>query len=335
LINFSFILPKPQSSFCGFFVYDNSLSKKTKINNPYNKGIIMKVPIAYLAVVIIWSTTPLGILWSSETVPPAMAVMLRMAIAALLGTLVLLFSRIKLPVSAIALKLYSYSTLGVYGGMMCGYFAASYVTSGFMSLVFGLSPIVSGLLAQKVLNETAFDRSKMIAMATCFLGLSIVCWDKIAVDSDSIIGIGLLLAAMTFFSFSAVMVKSVSINIHPFATTLGTLYCALPLFLITWLVTDGQLNVEQWSSRSLFSIIYLGVFGSLIGFIAYFFVLQRLPTSTVALVTLITPVFAIILGAVFNQEAISQQLVIGAMLITFGLSIYFWGRRFTLQLKRL
>jgi len=295
----------------------------------------MKVPIAYLAVVIIWSTTPLGILWSSETVPPAMAVMLRMAIAALLGTLVLLFSRIKLPVSAIALKLYSYSTLGVYGGMMCGYFAASYVTSGFMSLVFGLSPIVSGLLAQKVLNETAFDRSKMIAMATCFLGLSIVCWDKIAVDSDSIIGIGLLLAAMTFFSFSAVMVKSVSINIHPFATTLGTLYCALPLFLITWLVTDGQLNVEQWSSRSLFSIIYLGVFGSLIGFIAYFFVLQRLPTSTVALVTLITPVFAIILGAVFNQEAISQQLVIGAMLITFGLSIYFWGRRFTLQLKRL
>jgi len=295
----------------------------------------MKVPIAYLAVVIIWSTTPLGILWSSDTVPPAMAVMLRMAIAALLGTVVLVFSRIKLPVSANAFKLYSYSTLGVYGGMMCGYFSAPYVTSGFMSLVFGLSPIVSGLLAQKILNEAAFDRSKIIAMTICFIGLFIVCWDKIAVDSDSVIGIGLLLAAMTFFSLSAVMVKSVSISIHPLATTLGTLYCALPLFFLTWFVTDGQVDVEQWSSRSLFSIIYLGVFGSLIGFIAYFFVLQRLPTSTVALVTLITPVFAIILGAVFNQEAISQQLVMGAILITFGLSIYFWGKRFALQLKLL
>lgn len=295
----------------------------------------MKVPIAYLAVVIIWSTTPLGIVWSSETVPPAMAVMLRMAVAACLGTILLIACRIKLPVCAAALKLYSYSTLGVYGGMMCGYFAASYVTSGFMSLIFGLSPIVSGLLAQRILKEAAFDRSKVVAMAICLIGLCIVCWDKVAVSGDSIIGIGLLLAAMTFFSLSAVMVKSVSISIHPLATTLGTLYCALPLFLMTWLITDGQLNVEQWSARSLFSIVYLGVFGSLIGFIAYFFVLQRLPTSTVALVTLITPVFAIILGAVFNQETISQQLVMGAMLITVGLSIYFWGKRFALQLKLL
>lgn len=288
----------------------------------------MKVPIAYLIVVIIWSTTPLGIVWSSETVQPAMAVMLRMAVAALVGTLLLIIFRIKLPFSTNARKLYVYSTLGVYGGMMCGYFAASYVTSGFMSLVFGLSPILSGLLARKILNEPAFDSSKIIAMITCFVGLAIVCWDKLSLDSDSIIGIGLLLVAVTFFSLSAVMVKSVVINIHPLATTIGTLYHSLPLFFITWLVSSGgQLNVEMWSERSLFAILYLGIFGSLIGFIAYFFVLQRLPASTVALITLITPVFAIALGAIFNNEPISIKLVIGASLITLGLSIYFWGKR--------
>lgn len=296
----------------------------------------MKVPIAYLAVVIIWSTTPLGIVWSSETVQPAMAVMLRMAVAALLGTLLLIIFRIKLPLSANARKLYTYSTLGVYGGMMCGYFAASYVTSGFMSLVFGLSPIVSGLFAQKILNEPAFDRSKIIAMIVCFLGLAIVCWDKLSLDSDSIIGIGLLLTAMTFFSLSAVMVKSVTINIHPLATTIGTLYFALPLFFITWLLSSGgQLHTELWSQRSLLAILYLGVFGSLIGFIAYFFVLQRLAASTVALITLITPVFAIALGALFNNESISVKLIIGALLITLGLSIYFWGKRILLQRKPL
>jgi len=72
----------------------------------------MKVPIAYLSVVIVSSTTPLGIVWSSETVSPTMAVLLRMCIAAVLGTCVLLASRVRLPWSSQALRLYSYTNLG-------------------------------------------------------------------------------------------------------------------------------------------------------------------------------------------------------------------------------
>lgn len=291
----------------------------------------MKVPICYLIVIAIWSTTPLGIVWSSESVSPTMAVMLRMIIAAVLGTAILVIFRIKLPVSNTAFRLYGYSTLGLFGGMTCGYMASTYVTSGFMSLVFGLSPIFTGLLARRILDEPAFDNSKKLAMMVCLAGLAIVCWDKLSLSGDSYIGILLLLVAMFFFSLSGVLVKSVNISIHPLATTLGTLYCSLPLFFIAWLITDGQLNSHQWSVRSLASIAYLGIFGSLIGLIAYFFVLQRLATSTVALSTLITPSFAIALGAIFNNERISHQLVMGALLITLGLGIYFWGKRFSLQ----
>ncbi|MGB0834023.1 MAG: DMT family transporter [Psychrobium sp.] len=295
----------------------------------------MKVSASYLAVIIIWSTTPLGIVWSSETVSPTMAVLMRMVIAATLGTLLLITMRIKLPVSPTALKLYGFSTLGLFGGMSCGYMAAPYVSSGFMSLVFGLSPVVTGILAQRILNEPAFDMSKKIAMLICMLGLLVVCWDKLSLNSDSYIGIGLLLVAMFFFSLSGVLVKSVSINIHPLATTLGTLYCAIPLFFAAWLITDGQINVDSWQERSIFAIVYLGIFASLVGFIAYFFVLQRLSTSTVALTTLITPSFAIALGALFNGETISHLLIAGALLITLGLGIYFWGRQFSLQLRKL
>ena len=67
------------------------------------------------------------------------------------------------------------------------------------------------------------------------------------------------------------------------------------------------------------------MFGSLIGFFAYFFILQRLTASTVALITLITPVIALTLGALLNNEAINSELVFGAILITLGLAIYHWG----------
>ena len=67
------------------------------------------------------------------------------------------------------------------------------------------------------------------------------------------------------------------------------------------------------------------MFGSLIGFFAYFFVLQKLTASTVALITLITPVIALSLGVVFNDEIITNKIFLGASLVILGLAIYHWG----------
>ena len=107
------------------------------------------VPVAFMSVVLIWSTTPLGIVWSSESVHPTMAVLLRMLIALVLGSLIILLMRIRLPWNTTARKLYAVSSIGIVGGMLLSYFAARYLSSGTMSLIFGLSPLISGLLAQK------------------------------------------------------------------------------------------------------------------------------------------------------------------------------------------
>lgn len=282
----------------------------------------MHVPIAYLSVVLIWSTTPLAIVWSSETVNPMMAVLLRMLLALIIGTLFLVFMRIRIPIDKQALKLYSYSTIGIFGGMFWGYLASRHISSGLMSLTFGLSPIVSGLLAQKVLNEAKFTPLRWFALCISLCGLAIVAWHNISSGSSELIGIAMVLLGMFFFSLSAVMVKSVIINIHPFATTLGALYLSVPLFFLTWLLFDGQVNIEQWSIRSLSAIVYLGLFGSLIGFICYFFILQKLSATTVAMVTLMTPPMAITLGTMVNNEPMGINLFIGAFFVIVGLALY-------------
>ena len=135
----------------------------------------------------------------------------------------------------------------------------------------------------------------------------------------------LVLTSVFFFSLSGVMVKSIDINIHPMATTIGALLFATPLFTLTWLLTDGSLPMAQWQHRSWWAILYLGIFGSLIGFIAYYYVLQKLPASTVSLITLITPVFALSLGGYLNNETISLTLIVGALFVIFGLTLFLWG----------
>jgi drug/metabolite transporter (DMT)-like permease len=73
--------------------------------------------------------------------------------------------------------------------------------------------------------------------------------------------------------------------------------------------------------------LYLGDFISgdilLTGWVlAYFFILQILRVSTIALITMMTPLFALYLGARLNNERVSLSLVFGALLVMCGLARY-------------
>jgi drug/metabolite transporter (DMT)-like permease len=294
----------------------------------------MNVSSAYLAVVLIWSTTPLGIVWSSESVHPTLAVLMRMLIALIMGYLLLIAYKIKLPWHRNAMKLYGFSAVGIFGGMLLSYFAARYISSGLMSLVFGLAPILSGVMAQKLINEPKFTRVKKVALVIALMGLFVVCFENVQLNGKGLIGIVLILFAVFFFSISSVLVKSVHITINPVATTVGALMFCTPLFLVVWLVFDGSLDYQHWQSRSILSIVYLGIFGSLIGFIAYFYILQKLTASTVALITMITPALAMSLGAILNNEHISILLVLGAMLVVVGLTCFQWSTKVSMIINK-
>jgi len=285
----------------------------------------MQVSVAYLAVLLIWSTTPLGIVWSSESINPTMAVLLRMLIAVVLGSIIIFIRNIELPWHREAIRLYSYSALGIFGGMSFSYLAAGYLSSGILSLVFGLAPVFSAILARRILAEPKISTLRKLSMMLSFIGLGLACADNFSFSGDSIYGLIYILIAVFLFSLSGVLVKSISLAIHPMATTVGALTLSLPFFITSWLLLDGSFDTSQWQIRSIWATIYLGVFGSLIGFFAYFFVLQRLTASTVALITLVTPVVALTLGAVLNDEVIHSKLVFGALLVILGLTIYHWG----------
>ncbi len=283
--------------------------------------------------VLIWSTTPLGIVWSSESVSPSLAVLMRMLVGLFMGALVVAVTNVRVPWNKSACLLYSYSSIGIFGGMLLSYMAAKTVPSGIISLMFGLAPILSGLLAQQLLNEPKFSPIKLIALASALVGLYFVSYNQVQNSQTQGLGLVYVFMAVCFFSLSGVMIKRVKIAIHPMATTFGALVFVTPLFFIAWWLLDGELNIQNWNVRSLWAIGYLGLFGSLIGALAYFHVLQNLNASTVALTTLITPSFAIGLGAWLNNEPLNIELIIGAVIIVISLGFFQFGDKY-LKAKR-
>jgi drug/metabolite transporter (DMT)-like permease len=296
------------------------------------------VSVAYISVILLWATTPLGIVWSSETIHPSMAVMGRMVIAACMGFVVIGLSRIQLPWNATSLRLYSYSGIGIFGGMSFAYLASSYLPSGLISLFFGLSPLVSGVLGQSILNEKRFTSLQKAALIIAITGLIVVVSDSLTIDNLAWPGLIYISLGVFFFCLSAVLVKSVDIQIHPIATTTGALTMTLPAFLLVWFFMDGSFNYQDWEARSIYSTVYLGVFASFIGFIAYYYILQNMLASTVALITLVTPILAIALGTWLNQEKLGMQLIIGASSVIIGLGLYLlgdkWLKSYKLQFSR-
>ncbi len=131
----------------------------------------MQLAAAYIAVILIWSTTPLGIVWSSASVSPTLALLMRMVIALVLGLAVIKLAKITFPWHKQAVRLYSFSAIGIAGGMFFTYLSAHSVPSGLISLIFGLAPLLSGLYSQKLIKEKPFYFRKKIRFSDRVFGL--------------------------------------------------------------------------------------------------------------------------------------------------------------------
>ena len=139
-------------------------------------------------------------------------------------------------------------------------------------------------------------------------------------------GLAAVLVSVVLHSLSSVWVKRLGTPLPALAVTTGALLFALPLYLLTWLLLDGHLP-SAVPDRAIAAIVYLGILGSGIGFILYYYTLRHVEAGRVALIPLITPVLAVILGSVLNGEVIDAREITGAALILSGLLFYEIGER--------
>jgi len=284
----------------------------------------MSIPFAYLTVILIWSTTPLAIKWSAVGAGFAFAVMARMAIGALLAALLVVGLYGGLPLHRRARASYLAAGLGMFGAMLCTYWGAQYINSGLVSVLFGLSPLVTSLLAVVWLGERALRPSKLVGMALGLMGLSVIFAGGAELGgAHATAGVTALLVAVLIYSASLVWVKRIGDDSPALATTTGSLLVALPLFIGAWWLADGHLP-HAMPVRAGAAIVYLGVFGSVVGFALYYHIIRHLQAGGVALITLVTPVLALLLGNAANGEAITVRVACGATCITAGLAMHQW-----------
>lgn len=293
----------------------------------------MSLPLAFIAIVAIWSTTPLAIHWSGVEVGFLFGVAARMVIGLGLALGILALMRKSLRLDAKALLTYAAAGLGLWSSLTLAYWGAQLMPSGLMSVLVGLTPLVTGIMAALWLNERAFSRARLLGMLVAFVGLVLLFSHGLRLGEQVVLGIGAIILSITTQSLSAVLVKRLGLGVPALDITLGSLLVATPLFVLVWYLGGGHWPGEI-PARAAWSILYLAVFGSLVGFVLYYYVLQRAQASEVAMITLLTPMVALWLGHWLNAEQLNLSAVLASATILGGLAIYHWGENLAPRFKR-
>ena len=276
----------------------------------------------FIAVVLIWSFTPLAAVWTVHEIHWAWGLFLRFSLAIPLALLCLFYFRLKLILNLKAMMSYAAGALGLFGSMAFCYMGANKVSSGMISIIYGTAPLWSGLIAVFILKREHFLKRQWYGLIIAILGLSLT----LGIGSDHIqmdmIGVSYEIIAVLLYVISMFLVAKIGAEIHPIIQTTGSTLiswfgylCLLPFFI-------AQAPMQLPSLQVCLALLYSAVFSSVLAMIFYFNLIQKLNPTTVMLITIITPVLASVWGIFFNHEPLSSHLILGLIFLCAGLFLY-------------
>lgn len=277
----------------------------------------------YILLVFIWASTPLAIVWSVADLHMMWALVLRFFIALPIALILLLILKVKLSCNKIALHSYLAGSFSLIGSQIFTYAATSYLSSGIIALMFGLAPIMAGLIGRFVFGQRLLG-IQWLGMLVAVVGLAIICTSSGASQHVHPVGILLMLMSVFTYAFSIFWVKKVNADVVPMAQATGSILVSTlaAMCIIPFIWQYAPTHIPE--TKSLLALIYTVLMASLLAMFCYFKLVQNIKATTLSLTTVMTPMIAMFLGAMLNNEKPTMSVFIGAAVLIFGLILYFY-----------
>lgn len=129
----------------------------------------------YILLVFIWATTPLAIVWSVTDLHPLWALALRFFLALPFAFALLWLFKTRFPVDSLSMHSYLAGACSFIGSQIFTYLATGYLSSGIIALMFGLAPIITGLIGRFVFSSNSILHSGAAWQLHCW-GWGLFVW---------------------------------------------------------------------------------------------------------------------------------------------------------------
>ena len=214
-------------------------------------------------------------------------------------------------------------------GVLCGlayalvYASETHITGGVAAVIFGTLPLVTALIvfvAGVERPRASFLAGSVLALA----GVAILYGDRIHASSSQGVGVALVFASVWVSALYNLIIKQRATGTDPLATSLPFLAAAAVTLAVCALASERHLPPWPPPPQPTFALLYLAIFGSVVAFSLYFYLLRHMTLTAVSTLLFVEPVIALLIDALWEREIrLGTRAYAGAALTLVGVAITF------------
>ena len=289
-----------------------------------------RILLAFACVYLFWGSTYLAIHVAGEHLPVAVVGGSRSLISALLIAVITLARGKSLRVpKGEWWKLALVGLLFMSGNNLLLTWGEKLVPSGFASLVVSTMPIMIALMEIVLPGGERLNLRGWAGTLLGTAGIVLLVWPALhhsmAGYSRPLLGVVVLLGAALSFGIGSILSRRFAFKADTFVAT-GWQVGAAAILNWTIAFSTGGLRHSQWTWHGVTAIVYLSVFGTLFGLVAFTYLLQNVAVTKVATYAFVNPAIAVLLGVLLLGEHLTPAEIFGMLVIIAAVAMVVYSR---------
>lgn len=279
-----------------------------------------KIFAGYALICLLWGSTWLAIRVGLDSLTPILAAGIRFSLASVLFYTLMKYKKIRVQRDPLSIKLYL--IMGIFSFVIpfgLVYWAEQFIATGLTSVLFAIFPFIVIMFSRILIPNETIGPFKIIGSVIAFIGIYFIFSDDLSMDvSTDIWGMAAVLVSATMQGVVAVIIKKHGRELNPLTMNLFPVLIAGIIMIPLGILTEDMSRVVI-DYRAIFSVSYLALFGTVLTFTTYYWLMKRMNLVILSLNSLITPIIAVLLGWFILNESLSMHDLLGTLMVLIGL----------------
>jgi len=285
----------------------------------------MKI-IIWLILCLIWGTTWFFIKVGLEDLPPITFAAARFILAVLILAVIIFLQKIPLPATVRDWKLLALTGVLQFSiNYSLVFWSEQYISSGLAAVLQAMISVFGLALAWVHLPNERITRLKIVAVLLGICGVAVIFIEQLQINSLlAFAGCAAIVIGAYAAAHGSILIKAYGGNLHPATLVFGQMICGILPIIIYALSVEGNPLALNWTWRAIICVLYLTIFGTIAAFWLYYWLLSKIESTKAMMISLVTPLIAVIIGGIFLGERLPVQTFFGGVLIlaSIGLIVF-------------
>ena len=272
----------------------------------------------WLTLCLIWGTTWIFIkIGLEEGLPPLTFAAARFVLALIILAFIIFFQKIPLPVNKRQWKLLALTGVMQFSiNYSLVFWSEQYISSGLAAVLQAMITVFGLVLAWIHLPNERITGIKIAAVLLGICGVAVIFIKQLQINSVlAFAGCVAIVVGAYAAAHGSILVKAYGGNLHPATLVFGQMICGiLPIIIYAFTVEGNPLKLN-WTWKAIISVFYLTIFGTIAAFWLYYWLLSKIESTKAMMISLVTPLIAVIVGWIFLNEKLPAQTIFGGLLI--------------------